>query len=73
MTAREQAADVDVAGQVERILREHGLNDNPGEYDSNIHSWRCEYPDLYGSCSCFGELRDDLTSTLRAALTDPTP
>lgn len=46
--------------EIERVLRENGLSDLPGQYDSNIHSWRCEYPERYGPCCCFAELVADL-------------
>lgn len=47
---------------IERVLRENGLTDRPDQYDSNIHSWRCEHPDRYGSCDCFAELVTDLAA-----------
>lgn len=45
---------------VAEVLRANGLTDNPHRYDSSIHSWRCEYPDRYGPCSCFQDLVADL-------------
>lgn len=48
--------------EIERILREHGLTDEPSKYDGSIHSWRCEYPDRYGRCDCFAELVADLSA-----------
>jgi hypothetical protein len=63
----EQAADgVTLRGEVERVLRENGLSDEPGKYDSSIHSWRCDFPDIYGQCSCFAELADELVALLAA-------
>jgi len=62
MTTPDEA--VEAAAEVERVLREHGLSDDPGQFDSNIHSWRCEYPDHYGPCSCFQELRDELAALM---------
>lgn len=29
------------------------------------HSWRCEYPERYGSCDCYGSLIDDIEATIR--------
>lgn len=46
--------------RIDATLRGAGLTDQPREFDSNIHSWRCEHPDRYGPCSCFQELVDDL-------------
>ena len=51
--------------EIERILRENGLTDEPSKYDGSIHSWRCEYPDRYGECSCFAELVADLRGEVR--------
>ena len=50
--------------EVERVLRENGLTDKPADYGDGIHSWRCEYPDVYGPCTCFAELRDELVVVL---------
>ena len=51
MTARDR---------IRRALIEAGLSDRPDLYDSNIHSWRCEYPGRYGHCTCLDDLVDDL-------------
>lgn len=40
---------------IEKALAENGV-------DSGIHSWRCEYPDRYGPCTCLEELVDDLNA-----------
>ena len=48
--------------RIRRALIEAGLSDRPDLYDSNIHSWRCEYPDRYGHCTCLDELVDDLVT-----------
>lgn len=53
---------------VEGVLRGAGLTDEPGKYDSDIHSWRCSHPDIYGPCSCFQELVADLRAEVRAWL-----
>ena len=63
-----EATGVGLSEEIERVMRENGLSDEPGQFDSNIHSWRCEHPDRYGPCSCFQELRDDLTRILAARL-----
>jgi hypothetical protein len=52
---------------IERALRGAGLSDLPAEYDSDIHRWRCSYPDIYGPCSCFSETVTDITAALREA------
>lgn len=62
MTAPTQDRDA-----VAVILREHGLSDRPDLYDSSIHGWRCEYPDRYGRCDCFAQLRDSLVAWHLAA------
>ena len=49
--------------QIAEVLRGIGLSDLPDEYDSSIHSWRCEHPEIYGRCSCFDDAVND-----RAAL-----
>jgi hypothetical protein len=51
-----------LAERIERDLRGAGLSDDPGQYDSNIHSWRCEYPDIYGPCSCLQNLIADIVA-----------
>lgn len=61
--------DHGLRAEVERVLRENGLTDRPDLYDSSIHSWRCELPDIYGACSCFAELVDDLTRVLPPEVT----
>jgi hypothetical protein len=48
---------------IEEVLRANGITDRPEEFDSDIHSWRCSYPDIYGRCTCF----DDLIEELRGA------
>jgi hypothetical protein len=54
---------------VERLaeaLRGAGLSDNPAEFGSDIHSWRCRYPDIYGPCGCFAEVVNDLAPVVAA-------
>lgn len=50
------------ASEIERVLRENGLTDRPDQFDSSIHSWRCEHPDRYGSCTCFADLVAELAA-----------
>lgn len=52
---------------VEALLRGAGLSDEPAKYDSDIHGWRCRYPDIYGPCSCFAELVTILVARLAEA------
>ena len=52
---------------IEAVLRGAGLTDKPGEFDSSIHSWRCEHPETYGPCDCFQELVRELAEVERAA------
>lgn len=42
------------------VLEGAGLNARPDEFDSSIHSWRCEHPDRYGYCNHFEELVEDI-------------
>lgn len=56
-----------LAGVLATVLRENGLTDRPDQYDSSIHSWRCEYPDHYGPCSCFSDLVSDLAARIEQA------
>ena len=64
------AAD-DVRTQVEAVLRGAGLSDKPEEFDSDMHSWRCQLPERYGRCDCFGELATELSVVLDAARQPP--
>jgi hypothetical protein len=51
--------------RLEAALRGAGLSDDPGQFDSDMHSWRCKYPDIYGPCSCFSDLLDDLLNAAK--------
>ena len=53
--------------RIRQALVAAGLSDRPDLYDSNIHSWRCEYPDQWGRCTCL----DDLVEDLVAAANEP--
>lgn len=46
--------------EAEKLLRGWGLTDRPEEFGDGIHSWRCEYPDRYGRCTCFEDCVRDL-------------
>lgn len=35
------------------------------EAPDDLHSWRCEYPDRYGPCTCVEDLLNDLVSRVR--------
>lgn len=48
------------------------LRDEGGDPGSSLHSWRCEYPDRYGPCSCLREAASAVLDALTpkvAALT----
>lgn len=50
------------------------INEEGGAPGSSLHSWRCEYPDRYGECSCVAETAEEVVKALRTAglLADPT-
>ena len=60
--------DADLVAKVAEALNEEGAA--PG---SSLHSWRCEYPDRYGPCTCVDETARavldalDLPGLIRAA------
>lgn len=41
-----------------KVLSEWGIEGNMGE----LHSWRCAYPDRYGSCDCVDSFIADLVA-----------
>lgn len=43
------------------------LLDEGGGPGSSLHSWRCEYPDRYGPCTCVADTADILADAVRAA------
>lgn len=58
--------------RLEAFLRGEGLSDRPDLYGSSIHSWRCEYPDRYGACTCFADFLDGLVAVVEGrALPEP--
>ncbi len=57
MTARPTAAEV-----LAKVLADEG-----GEPGSSLHSWRCEYPDVYGGCDCIAETAAEMVRALAAA------
>lgn len=60
--AARSGTDGRAAERVEAVLRAAGLSDRAWEFDSSIHSWRCEYPERYGRCDCFAELVSELAA-----------
>jgi hypothetical protein len=54
MPSREQVAE-----KVNKTLLEEGAGP-----DSELHSWRCEYPDRYGPCDCVGEAAREVADAL---------
>ncbi|MBK0330401.1 hypothetical protein I8D64_03180 [Brachybacterium sp. MASK1Z-5] len=53
--------------KIARALEAEGLHPNPDQYDSSIHGWRCENPDMYGPCTCFQECVDAVQAIVREA------
>jgi hypothetical protein len=47
--------------RVRRTLLEWGMNEHTNE---GPHSWRCEYPDIYGECDCLDGLTNDILRSL---------
>lgn len=43
------------------------LDDGAGPGNS-LHSWRCEYPDIYGECDCVQETAREITAAVVEAL-----
>lgn len=35
-----------------------------------LHSWRCEYPDVYGACECFDEFVTECAVAIASRLSD---
>lgn len=56
----EHTDDRDLEARLCSVLLEHGIN---GNAQDSIHSWRCDYPERYGPCTCL----DDLVADLAAA------
>ena len=53
---------------IERVLRENGISETA---PSDLHSWRCEYPDMHPHpCRCFTELVDDLMKHINGRTSD---
>lgn len=65
------APTYDERSEIEKVLRGNGITDRPDLFDSDIHSWRCEYPERYGGCTCFSELVDELMAVRRGAPAEP--
>lgn len=47
--------------EVKKILREYGISDTTND---GPHSWRCEYPERYGECTCLNDLTKDIMTVL---------
>jgi hypothetical protein len=50
---------------IEDVLRGNGITDRPEEFDSDIHSWRCSHPEIYGRCTCFNDLINDIVEAVK--------
>lgn len=59
------ATEAQVAAAMEALISEGG---SPG---NSIHSWRCEHPDMYGSCDCAAEAAKAIANAVVAAGPDP--
>ena len=46
------------------------LNDEGAAPGHSIHSWRCEYPDRFGGCSCVAEVAGEVVGTVLRLLAD---
>lgn len=64
MTRTDATAETPTGQRIHLTLEAAGLHANPDQYDSDIHSWRCSYPDLYGPCKCLAELVGELDALL---------
>lgn len=60
LPAADVPREVEHYGSVDELMRAHGLTDEPARFSSSIHSWRCEYPERYGACACYQELKQDI-------------
>lgn len=47
--------------RIAEVLRENAVSE---AFHSTLHPWRCEYPERYGSYTCFEELVDDLVKVM---------
>lgn len=56
-----------------QFLREQGLTDQPSIFSSDIHSWRCSYPERYGACTCLDTMVEELLALLDGTAPPATP
>lgn len=66
MSEQEQAGGLE--GVLEAVMRGAGLTDNPAEYDSDMHGWRCSDLTRFDPCDCFAEMRGDLADAVHSWL-----
>lgn len=56
----------DVAAVAQALIEEGAGN------GGTIHSWRCQYPDMYGPCSCVEQAAEAILDALdKARLPEP--
>jgi hypothetical protein len=53
--------DDDLYYAVKGTLAEYGIS---GTSNDGPHTWRCEYPERYGACTCIDDLTKDIVSAL---------
>lgn len=63
-TSTDPTPAITLQDRLRAVLKSAGLSASPGEFDSDIHSWRCGYPDRYGACTCLDDLVGDLIAEL---------
>ena len=59
MTAPEPTTPAEYIDAVAPLIEAELLAEGGGPGDS-LHSWRCEYPEMYGPCDCLKETARDL-------------
>jgi hypothetical protein len=47
---------------IEEVLLANGLSAG-----NSLHSWRCEYPDRYGHCTCVAVLAEEIAQLVEGA------
>ena len=52
--------DTDLMATVREVALGYGLSQGT----DGLHSWRCDYPDIYGECDCLDEFVTDMSRTL---------
>lgn len=56
-----EATPNEITEALRRVLIANGAD---GPENRGYHSWRCQYPDRYGSCSCFEDLLSEMVAAL---------